>query len=81
MLQQVKEKLEAVGFSFHFENAFYDRHWYCWDGPLGGWDIEVGPDCNTAEQAVLSALDAVLDYAVEFHERTIRVELALEAGN
>lgn len=60
----VKEKLEAVGFSFHQENWLLDQTWFCWTGPLGDWDIETGPYCRTESRAILSAIDRLIDYSV-----------------
>lgn len=67
MLLEVKTQLGDIGFSFHSKN--HGPHWYCWCGPGGEGDTEAGPDCESQAQAVLSALEAVLQYARDAHER------------
>jgi hypothetical protein len=61
-LKGLREQLEGAGFSFHFENQFRDRHWWCWCGPLSCWDTEVGDDYPTEAEAELDALHHMIGY-------------------
>lgn len=62
----VRDRLEAAGFSFYHDGAAGDRraYWWCWCGPLGEWDVENGYDCPSEEAAVLGAVDVLIYYAV-----------------
>lgn len=64
----VKAILAAQGFTWHTATKethdssimedLHGKHWYCWCGPEGRWDVESGPTRDTEAEAVADALEA-----------------------
>lgn len=71
MTTQIQETLESIGFTFHHgdevpeDAALAGKHWWCWCGPFGEWDIEAGAPCDAPESAINEAVAMLASYAVD----------------
>lgn len=60
---ELQTRLGKVGFSFHCTEGAKPRHWWCWCGPHGRWDVEAGPYTRTLDATLLSAIDELGTYS------------------